>query len=148
MKQFYVGVAAIIEHNNQILVLKRSPEKDVGANLWEVVTGRLEEEEDPLIGVLREIEEEVSLKTKVIMPIHTKFFYRGGKEYPMVLISYWCKYISGEVKISWEHSEYKWLDINKAIKNPEMHFFNEEFKRIKTLKEFLTDEFTLEKNST
>ena len=146
MKQFYVGVAAVIERNNQILLLKRSPEKDVGANLWEVVTGRLEEEENPLIGVLREIEEEVSLKTKVVMPIHTKFFYRGGKEYPMVLISYWCKYVSGEVKISWEHSEYKWLDIDEAINDTEMYFFNEEFKRIKTLKKFLSDEFSLENN--
>jgi len=141
MKKFFVGVAGAIEKNGQVLVLKRSPEKDVGANLWEVVTGRLEAEENPEIGVLREIEEEVGLKAEVVMPINTKFFYRGGKEFPMILISFWCRYLSGEVKISWEHSEYKWLKIDDAINDSDMHFFTEEFKRIKQLMESLKDTF-------
>jgi len=75
------------------------------------------------------------------MPINTKFFYRGGKDFPMILISFWCRYLSGEVKISWEHSEFKWMKIEDAINNSDMHFFTEEFKRIKQLKENLEDTF-------
>ncbi|MHA1461494.1 MAG: NUDIX domain-containing protein [Candidatus Heimdallarchaeota archaeon] len=141
IEKFFVGVAGVLEKNGQVLVLRRSAEKDVGANLWEVVTGRLEAEENPEIGILREIEEEVGLKAEVVMPINTKFFYRGGKDFPMILISFWCRYLSGEVKISCEHSEFKWMKIDDAINNSDMHFFTEEFKRIKQLKENFEDTF-------
>ncbi|MHA1555772.1 MAG: hypothetical protein ACTSPM_02450 [Candidatus Heimdallarchaeota archaeon] len=42
MEKFFVGVAGVIEKNGQVLVLRRSAEKDVGANLWdwEIRSGR------------------------------------------------------------------------------------------------------------
>ncbi|NHJ40355.1 MAG: NUDIX domain-containing protein [Asgard group archaeon] len=143
MKQFYVGVGAAIEKNNKFLVLLRSPEKDVGANMWEIVTGRLEIDENPITGLLREVKEEVDLEVEVIMPIDTGFFYRGSKDYPMIFIVYWCRYLSGEVKISWEHSEYKWLSLEEAINDPKMEFYTSRFKIIKKLKEFIPVNFSL-----
>ena len=143
MKQFYVAIGALIEKEDQYLVLRRSPEKDVGANLWEFVTGRLEEEEDPAIGVLREVKEEVDLNVEVIMPINTSFFYRGSKEYPMVFIVFWCRYIKGEVKLSWEHTEYKWVSLDEAINSEELGLFRKGFTIIKKLKEFLPKDFKL-----
>ncbi len=143
MKQFYVAVGALIEKENQFLVLKRSPEKDVGANLWEFITGRLEEEEDPTIGVLREIREEVNLEVEVIMPIYTTFFYRGSKEFPMVFIVYWCRFLQGEVELSWEHTEYKWITLNEAIKSEELEIFRTPFVNVKKLKDFLPENFKI-----
>jgi 8-oxo-dGTP diphosphatase len=143
MKQFYVAIGALIEKEDQYLILHRSPDKDVGANLWEFVTGRLEEEEDPSLGVLREVKEEVDLDVEVIMPIHTSFFYRGSKDYPMVFIVYWCRYLQGEVKISWEHTEYKWISLEEAIKSEELHVFRKGFETVKKLKEFLPVDFKL-----
>ena len=143
MKQFYVGVGALIEKDDKYLVLKRSPEKDVGANLWEIVTGRVEEEENPMNSAIREVKEEVNLDVEVIMPLDTGFFYRGGTEYPMIFIVYWCRYLSGEVKISWEHSEYKWLTLEEAIKNPELGFYNARFDMVRKLKELIPDNFKL-----
>ncbi|NHJ47245.1 MAG: NUDIX domain-containing protein [Asgard group archaeon] len=143
MKQFYVAVGAAIEKDGKILVLRRSPEKDFGANYWEIITGRLEEEEHPEIGTLREVEEEVGLKAEVIMPVYSSFFYRGGKEFPMVFIVYWCKYLEGEVKISWEHTEYKWLSLDEAINEPKLKLFSGVFKNIKKLKEHVPIDFKL-----
>ncbi|HUU77015.1 MAG TPA: NUDIX domain-containing protein [candidate division Zixibacteria bacterium] len=145
MKQFYVGIGAVVEKDNKFLVLKRSPNKDVGANLWEVVTGRLEAEELPEIGTIREVKEEVNLDVEILMPIDTGFFYRGGKEFPMVFILFWCKYLSGEVKISWEHSEYKWLSLEEAINNPDLYLYHSRFKIIKKLKQYLPENFKLNK---
>ena len=143
MKQFYVAVGALIEKEDQYLVLQRSPEKDVGAKLWEFVTGRLEEEEDPAIGVLREVKEEVDLDVEVIMPINTSFFYRGSREYPMVFIVFWCRYLKGEVKLSWEHTKYKWVSLDEAINNEKLGLFRKGFTIIKKLKEFLPKDFKL-----
>jgi 8-oxo-dGTP diphosphatase len=143
MKQFYVAIGALIEKDEQFLVLRRSQEKDVGANLWEFITGRLEEEEDPTLGVLREVKEEVDLDVEVIMPINTSFFYRGSKEYPMIFIVYWCKYLKGEIKLSWEHTEYKWISLDEAINSEELAVFRKGFENVKKLKEFLPKDFKL-----
>ena len=145
MKQFYVGVGAIVEKDNKYLVLKRSSEKDFGANTWEVVTGRLEEEEHPEIGVIREVKEETNFDIEIIMPLDTGFFYRGGKEFPMVFVVYWCKYISGELKITWEHSEYKWITIEEALDNPELEVFHSRFRIIEHLKKYIPESFSIHK---
>ncbi|MBD3190350.1 MAG: NUDIX domain-containing protein [Candidatus Heimdallarchaeota archaeon] len=141
MKQFFVGVGAIIEKDGKVLVLKRSPEKDFGANVWEVVTGRVEAEEDPKQTLLREVKEEVNLSVEIVTPIDTGFFYRGGKDYPMIFIVFWCRYLEGEVKLSWEHSEYKWLTLKKAIDDKRFSPFIERFKIIQKLKQYLPKDF-------
>ena len=143
MKQFYVGVGALIERDGKFLTLKRSEEKDFGAGVWEIVTGRLEADESPQEGMLREVEEEVGLKVEIVMPVDTGFFYRGGKEYPMVFIVYWCRYLDGEARLSWEHTEYKWIDLEEAIEGPDLVHFSEIFAKIKILKEHLPEDFRL-----
>ena len=136
MKSFKVGLAGLIERNEKFLVLRRSLNKHFAPNSWEPVTGRLEEE-NPKDGILREIEEETKIKAQVLMPIDIWFFYRGSKKFPMVLIAFWCKCIEGKVKLSWEHSEYKWITLNKAINEPTLEHFKHCFKRIQKLKNYL-----------
>ncbi len=143
MKQFYVGLAGIIEKDGKFLVLKRSPDKDFAPNCWEPVTGRLEEAENPEDGILREIEEEIGIKTKIAMPVDTSFFYRGSKEFPMVFIVFWCKYIDGTVKLGWEHTEYKWITPDEAFDELTLDHFHHMFKRILKLKEHLPTDFIL-----
>lgn len=143
MKQFYVGLAAIIEKDNTFLALKRSPHRDFAPNDWEPVTGRLEAEENPEDGVLREIKEELGITAEIIMPVDTGFFFRGGKEFPMIFINYWCRYLEGEVNLSWEHTEHKWMSIEEALNEPTLDHFHEEFQRILKLKEHLPMDFIL-----
>ena len=144
MKKVYVGMAAVIEKENKFLVLKRSAEKDFEPEMWETVTGRLESDESPVKGILREVEEETSLEVEVLYPIDIGFFYRGGKEFPMVFISFYCKYIKGEVKTTWEHSEYKWITLNEALELKDLNHFHVMFRNIKEMKKNLPEEFKFE----
>ncbi|MBM3208830.1 NUDIX domain-containing protein [Candidatus Shapirobacteria bacterium] len=111
---FYVAAAAFIAKDGKLLVLKRSPLRDFEANYWEVVSGRLEQNiKDVKSELLREIKEELGkdFNCEVIAPIGTYNFYRGGdKSKEHVGIDYICRYISGEVKLSDEHTEYRWID--------------------------------------
>lgn len=144
MKQFYVGTGAIVEKDNTFLILKRSPKKDVSPNIWEVVTGRLELDEDPKDGAFREITEEVQIQAELVMPVGTGFFYRGNKEFPMAFVVFWFRYISGNVQLSWEHTDYKWVTLEEALEIDDLRYFHKELKFITELKKHLPDDFTLE----
>jgi hypothetical protein len=73
------------------------------------------------------------------MPVDTGFFYRGGKEFPMVFISYWCRYVEGEVNLSWEHNQFKWASIEEILEEPTMNHFYSLFERIRQLKQYLPE---------
>ncbi|HUT82231.1 MAG TPA: NUDIX domain-containing protein [Candidatus Bathyarchaeia archaeon] len=144
MKPLYVAVGAFIEKSEKFLILKRSPDKDVGANLWEGVTGRLEEGEDPELGIIREVLEEVNLEVEIVIPIDTSFFYRGSKEFPMVFIVYWCRYLKGDLKLNWEHTEYKWITFEEGINSKELTQYDKDrLLLIKKLKNHLPTDFKL-----
>ncbi|UCH04814.1 MAG: NUDIX domain-containing protein [Candidatus Thorarchaeota archaeon] len=144
MKQFYVAMGAIVESDKGVLILKRSPEKDFAPDTWEVVTGRLEMGENPEEGIIREIAEETGIQAELIMPVHTSFFYRGSEEYPMVFIDFWCRYLEGDVKLSWEHSEYEWVSLGDALRNPDLKPFHSSLSRILGLKSHLPSDFSFE----
>ena len=62
------------EHKKTILLLKRHPQKSQG-NTWGIPAGKLEKGEPPLIGVLREIYEEVgfSPSPELVHPLGTLY---------------------------------------------------------------------------
>jgi 8-oxo-dGTP diphosphatase len=105
---FVVAVAAIIFKEDRILAMKRSLSKDAGPGLWETLSGRVEEGEDPLDAVTREIEEECGLEVEVD-PRPVKAYHAARNNDPMILILYRANYKSGSVRLSEEHDEYAWL---------------------------------------
>lgn len=111
--QFFLAAAAFIEKDGKLLILKRSPKHDYEAKNWETVSGRLEQNiKDVKSELLREIQEELGkgFKCEVIAPFGTYNFYRGeNKTQETVGVDYLCKYISGEIKLSQEHAEYRWI---------------------------------------
>ncbi len=141
MKQFYAAVGGIVEKNGSILILRRSSDKDFAAGSWEVITGRLEAEENPSRGIIREIEEETTLRAEVILPVNTGFFYRGNRDYPMIIIDFWCKYLEGTVELSWEHSEYRWVSLQDAAVDLNLKPFQRGIQRILSLKNALPTDF-------
>ncbi|MHA2352072.1 MAG: NUDIX domain-containing protein [Candidatus Thorarchaeota archaeon] len=143
MKKLYVGMGAAVEKDAKFLILKRSESKDFAPNTWEVITGRIEEEESPRDGILREILEETGLNAEIVMPIETGFFYRGGKEFPMVFISYWCRYLDGDVRLGWEHNQFKWASIEEILQEPTMNHFYRMFERIHQLKQHLPEDIII-----
>ena len=100
------------EQNGQLefLLLKRSPEQYY-PNLWQMVSGKIKENETAYNAALREIKEETSLIPEKFWVVPTvNSFYTPDKDYICLLpvfaakVKYDC-----EVRISKEHTEYKWI---------------------------------------
>lgn len=105
-----VGVtqkAIVVRDDGKFLVIRRSKTAPSNALKWDLPGGLLEYREDPISGIEREIMEETGLSVTDIKP-----FDVFGHENPVgfwVTIAYVCKIKSGEVKLSYEHDDYKWV---------------------------------------
>ena len=106
--KYCVAVKGIIERRGKILIVKRSNQEDHRPGIWETVGGRMDNAESPEIELKREISEEVGLIVDVKHPFNIFSFVRDTGEF-VVGITYICKYISGEVLLSHEHTDYKWI---------------------------------------
>lgn len=111
MAEFKVALKAIIYKNDKILVLKRSCEEDVYAELWDIPGGKIEYGEKTTDGIKREVFEETGLDVEIeFRPWSLWSFMTPAKERQTVGITLLAKYLGGEVKLSSEHTEYKWID--------------------------------------
>lgn len=122
-QQFYVGVKALITNDKgEILILKKVPDsyKYKFAPYWDIPGGKIKSE-----GVqktlLREVEEELGIKNPKIVKLLdaaiANFKINGGKD-SLLFIVYKCKIPKGtELRLSNEHSEYKWVNLKEAKKH-------------------------------
>lgn len=108
--QYYVAVKGIIRRNDgKILVLKRSQLDDHKPNVWETPGGGMDAEESPQNALIREISEETGLVVAVADPFNVFTFKKDTGEFK-IGITFICEYLSGEVQLSSEHSEYRWIE--------------------------------------
>jgi 8-oxo-dGTP diphosphatase len=103
-----VAVAALIVRDQRVLALRRAPQNLAGPGLWETVSGRVEQGEQPWDALQREIVEETELEVELEpRPFTAYAATRRGK--PMVVIVYRARYVAGEVRLSEEHDSFAWL---------------------------------------
>jgi 8-oxo-dGTP pyrophosphatase MutT (NUDIX family) len=103
-----VAVATLIVREGRVLALRRAPDNLAGPGLWETVSGRVEQGEQPLAAALREVSEEAALDVRIApRPIGAYAAQRRGE--PMIVILYRAEYVAGEVSISNEHDQFAWL---------------------------------------
>ena len=118
---FVVAQKAAIREGGKYLIIKRSPLEDTYVNCWEFPGGKLEKGEEALQGVEREVKEETRLTVKAIKPLFTfKKLMPNGLHY--IFIVYHCKKLSGKIRLSEEHSAYRWAT-QKEILRLEIHPF-------------------------
>lgn len=114
MDAFAIAVKAfIVDNEGQLLIVKRADDDPHRPGMWEIPGGRLNPGEDPSLGLRREVKEETNLLVEVLDPLAVSHFAREDKQI-ITLITFVCKPISGKVKISEEHSDYKWVDVKAA----------------------------------
>ena len=113
---FKIAVEGIVEKDGLVLITKRSDARDHAPGEWETVTGRVENGETLEEGVVREVKEETGLTVSVVKPFDTFHFYRGAIRDEHQGVSFWCKYISGEVVLdTTEQVAYKWVTPTEAL---------------------------------
>ncbi|MDD5318760.1 MAG: NUDIX hydrolase [Candidatus Pacebacteria bacterium] len=118
----------IYNAQNKYLVTKRSPTKKVHPNKWTVPGGGLNVDDyinTPQTlgnagwygaiekGLLREIKEEVNVvigKAKYLLDL--TFIRPDGV--PVLVLSYYAPYISGEVMLDEDAVEYRWVSLEEA----------------------------------
>lgn len=107
-KAYLVTKCFIKNEDSNILVLKRGADAQVRPGQWDLPGGMIEEGEDPNKAVLREIKEETAIDLG-----SASVFYISSEDAPAYILTffYYYKYEGHDVKISKEHSRYKWISI-------------------------------------
>lgn len=126
-KAHYIAVTGIIVKDNKFLITKRAPTEKAFPNQWTVPGGKLElndyksRPKDTNIhwynvlekALRREVLEETGLKIKNIKYLTSLVFERTDK-IPVVVISLYADPVEGEIKLSKELTEYKWVSLKEA----------------------------------
>jgi len=98
-----------LNEKQEVLLLKRAISPSLGK--WDTPGGFLENGEDPIDGLRREMREELSLEIE-LGPILTIFIDHYGKNEDVVYtfnVFYEAKILSDDIKLDHENSEYKWF---------------------------------------
>ncbi len=99
----------------EFLLLKRSPEQYY-PNLWQMVTGKIKENETAYQSALREIKEETGLTPEKFWVAPTvNSFYSPDKDYICILPVFATRVNDEcEIILSKEHTEFKWVNPEEA----------------------------------
>jgi ADP-ribose pyrophosphatase YjhB (NUDIX family) len=112
-------VSNFIMHKEKILLLKRSSVRKYGKSKWGVVSGFIERGEDPYQAAIREILEEISVKSKDLKLIKKSETIKTPEEKENILWvvhPFLFEIDSDKIKLDKEHEEYMWInpkEINK-----------------------------------
>ena len=104
--------------NNEILFLlmKRNMNK-IYEHLWQGVAGKIEQGETASEAAIRELKEETGLAPlNMFVADHVSKFYEVHGDRINLVPVFGIEVDSEEVILSVEHIDYKWVDINKALK--------------------------------
>ncbi|MDP1883954.1 MAG: NUDIX domain-containing protein [Candidatus Moranbacteria bacterium] len=121
---FEISVKAVIFKDGKVLILRRSGDSIRDAGKLDLPGGAVEHGEKIKEGLAREIKEEIGIKIEVGPVVYLSDYekeYALDKEKQKTIqiygkgIGILVFYKSGEVKLSDEHEDYEWLDIETAI---------------------------------
>ena len=101
-----LAVIAYVIRDDTFLLLRRNNEPKV----WGPPGGRLDVDEDPNKGILREIKEETGLDIELIGVLD--IWHGPYNNSILTSVDYLAEPITGEVRLSEEHSEYRWATID------------------------------------
>ncbi|SNY92335.1 8-oxo-dGTP diphosphatase [Cohaesibacter sp. ES.047] len=102
-----VVAVALVDADNRILLAQRPEGKNL-AGLWEFPGGKLEAGERPEVGLIRELEEELGIRTKESCLAPLTFASHGYDDFHLLMPLYICRKWEG-VPASREGQALKWV---------------------------------------
>lgn len=116
MKNFCAGIHILIRKENKYLLLRRSSNDKENPDNWDLPGGGIDFGEQPFDAAIRESKEEagVDIRTKDILAYWAVTY--EDKWSIETIVS--AQYLSGDIKLSKEHSDYQWVD-KLGLKNIE-----------------------------
>ncbi|NOX18489.1 MAG: NUDIX domain-containing protein [Chlorobi bacterium] len=126
------------EDGIKFLLLKRN-EKDSYGGVWQMVTGRIEENEKAFQTALREVKEETGLNPiKLWSAPNVNSFYSAERD-AILFIPVFIAEVDGKASasVSFEHSELKWVTSQEAR---EMLIWKGQRSSVEIICEYLTKE--------
>jgi len=138
--RFMVAVGAVIENidSGKILIIQRASTQDWRGGEWEIDYGRIDQFEDPIDGLKREIKEEVGITDLHLKEvIRVWHMYRGpvSAENDLIGITYYCQTQMQNVQLSEEHIAYQWVTPEEALEVIKTEGIREDITRFIKLKQ-------------
>ncbi len=123
-----IAQKAVIQNGDLFLLLHRANNESAFPDVWDFPGGKLEPGEKPLDSLIREVQEETGLQ---IIPGTVIGTYNSQlKDAFVEFIIYRTHSFNGELKISEEHQEYRWLPVSEITKLPCTPFMDQLLKDI------------------
>ncbi|MBW2966665.1 NUDIX domain-containing protein [Candidatus Woesearchaeota archaeon] len=104
----------IVNDKKELLLIKRQDNEVHCPGAWEIPGGRLELGENPLDALRRETKEETNLEIEILNPLRVNHFTRDDGQ-AITMISFLCRPRSNSVMLSKEHTDYKWIELDKVL---------------------------------
>jgi 8-oxo-dGTP diphosphatase len=120
------AIKAIIRKGDKILLIKKSDKVDIYPGRWDLPGGRLDLGETWNQGLTREVREETGLKIKLIREVRDW----ENKKWDTIGKTVLCEYVTGEVRLSWEHTEYRWMVPDDVFKGDFPEWIQKDVKAI------------------
>lgn len=112
IREFSIG--AVVYNEDQFLLLK------YGLGHWGLVKGHKDKGETDKDTILRELREETGITSAIMISgfkdTYSYHYNFRGNSFFKTVTCYLIKSNVKEIKISYEHDDYKWLPYDKAIK--------------------------------
>jgi len=104
-------VSSFLMYKNRILIMKRSDKVSTYQGYWAVAAGYLEEEDsEPLERALIEVAEETGISELRLVKQGKPFeFVDKELQTKWVVHPFLFKVENDDVKLDWEHDEFKWI---------------------------------------
>ena len=110
-------VTSFLDHNDKILVLKRSQQVRTMKGLWSGISGIIENNETPIKRAKIEIFEEVGIKEQNIKLIKSgsEIFVESPqyKNHQWIIYPFLFQTEISDIKLNWENSEFRWIRVNE-----------------------------------
>lgn len=123
----YTIASAIIKYRNKYLIGKRAANKKFYPNVWEWISGFIEEKESAEETILREIQEETKIKAKLIKTADP--YIIKVKDERWIIVPFLLEAQNNSFKLNKEdHSELRWTTFGELSKITEL---KEDIKQLK-----------------